>query len=226
MRFAASVPGGIVGNRPLSCVPSHQRRSAPKLAPIEIATTDFHCSCPLLQHFEEQGEMTTLTVPAKRRHHQPLWAAVQGGMPSPSFESRGPQLADQLRFVHRGAKCRGAASPEPFPADPCDSHVRPTGARKTIRSMRLSRTMEHPSIATHRRRPLHVGALCSAAKAVSREGPCPFGVVARFLRISGHSLLPLRSCAQGVTDAQLRPRRSVLRLAGLRAPARAHGTHP
>jgi hypothetical protein len=69
----------------------------------------------------------------------------------------------------------GSASPEPFPADPCDSHVRPTGARKTIRSMRLSRTMQHPSIATHRRRPLYVGALCSAAKAVSREGPCPFG---------------------------------------------------
>jgi chorismate-pyruvate lyase len=41
--------------------------------------------------------------------------------------------------------------------------------------MRLSRTMQHPSIATHRRRPLYVGALCSAAKAVSREGPCPFG---------------------------------------------------
>src|SRR5690606_21371919 len=72
MRLAASVPGGIVGSRLLSCVPSHQRKSAPRLAPIEIAATDFHMHHPVLSLSRTGGEMSTPTVRLKRRHHQPL----------------------------------------------------------------------------------------------------------------------------------------------------------
>jgi hypothetical protein len=58
--------GGIVGKRLLSSAPSHQRRSAPELAPIEIATTDFHMHLSsYCNHVRGQGEMATLTVPAK-----------------------------------------------------------------------------------------------------------------------------------------------------------------
>src|SRR6185437_11850854 len=42
MRLAARVPGGSSGKTAFSRSPSHQRSSAPALAPTLIATIDFH----------------------------------------------------------------------------------------------------------------------------------------------------------------------------------------
>src|SRR5262249_60273001 len=48
MRFAASVPGGIGGKCAFSSAPSHQRRSAPRLAPTLTAAIDLHMACFLV----------------------------------------------------------------------------------------------------------------------------------------------------------------------------------
>ena len=46
MMLAARVPGGTLGMRLSSVRPNHQGSSAPRLAPIAIATIDFHMYLP------------------------------------------------------------------------------------------------------------------------------------------------------------------------------------
>jgi hypothetical protein len=56
----------------LSLVPSSQRNNAPRAAPSEIATIDFHMNLSLLLFARRQDHRLMPTPrPGERRHHQP-----------------------------------------------------------------------------------------------------------------------------------------------------------
>src|SRR4030081_270298 len=83
MRFAAKVPGGIAGKWLFSRAPSHQRSRAPRLAPTQIATIDFHIHLS----FDTQD-----TVPRELcRGGAKLSACLWGGYSSARACTAGPR---------------------------------------------------------------------------------------------------------------------------------------
>src|SRR6202521_4492724 len=78
MRLAASVPGGIEGKCAFSVRPSHQRSSAPRLAPMLTATIDLHISrcLYLIARAARNGSSMLPPLDIMRNSLTPLLAAA------------------------------------------------------------------------------------------------------------------------------------------------------
>src|SRR5580704_13579432 len=86
MRFAASVPGGMVGKCAFRNSPSHQRRSAPRLDPIQTATTARHIRS-LVPYGVSRAQRFEYPV---AQHEPPPGGPRKNPMPQPA--PRSPQL--------------------------------------------------------------------------------------------------------------------------------------
>src|ERR1700730_4064325 len=78
MRLAASVPGGIEGKCAFSVRPSHQRRSAPRLAPRLMAAINFHIGCCLypIARAARNGSSMLTALDVMRNFVTPLLGAA------------------------------------------------------------------------------------------------------------------------------------------------------
>src|SRR5512135_2825242 len=68
MRLAASVPGGMVGKCAFRISPSHQRSSAPRLEPMQIATMDFHNTGALVPYGARPVQWFEYSRPGAEAH--------------------------------------------------------------------------------------------------------------------------------------------------------------
>src|ERR1700681_5001179 len=91
MRLAASVPGGIEGKGAFSVRPSHQRSSAPRLAPMLTATIDLHISrcLYLIARAARNGSSMLPPLDSMRNSLTPLLAAgALAAAPAPGCVGR------------------------------------------------------------------------------------------------------------------------------------------
>src|ERR1700746_14489 len=98
MRLAASVPGGMPGNCGLSVIPSHQRSSAPRLAPTLIATIAFHMAGPCTVTPERRAtvrgsELTSAAAQlvSQRRVYESFQRAGVGSGGGDAYARGGPE---------------------------------------------------------------------------------------------------------------------------------------